>query len=676
MKLYFNFFLILLIIGANTQAQLRVFSCGYQGYQTVEQADDYSDICELYNSVHSGEKYEEALLKVEQILDKVGLFRNFEVEECGGINNAIAVTIPLKNGDLDRYIIYDNLFFQKVKDATNTDWGLISILAHEIGHHLNGHTLTGTGSTHQTELQADEFSGFVLARMGCSLKDAQSAIDKMLPEKGSSTHPEKSKRLQAVEKGWNRGNGKSIKVEEIKEEVIVQIIENKISEEDVKDVIDAEQILAQYIKAIGGQEAISKIKTMQTKQTTTSHIKNTLGLTTTETKDDIVYLRPSYFFNNSSSGEMLGLGGKVYMKKLNDQWAEYENPEAIPGSKSDGASASYVKEFAYLVNNTDIRFEGIKQLDGKEVYVLKLPTKEVSNEGLVVVEIDYLRYYDVKTFLLIATEEIWKYVALSSDPMIYTTYYSDYRNVDGVLFPFKQHKVMNIPSYNLDETLQIESMKTNVPVDASLFTIENKETYVQSEEVADIAVGFSEYSKGNKMLYDATTCNEGFEIVKKAAESGLSIAFSDLAALYNRNKMRFYYCHKVAPVDDERKIFWNFKYIRNVIGSYWASPDVIDKSTFKYVINPSVKSIKSSAKVAGGLTKGQQEFLEVIDLISANKSDEALEKLKQSAESGFVDAQFALARHYLLKMNMEERMKWLKKASDQKDPEALLEIKY
>ena len=38
----------------------------------------------------------------------------------------------------------------------------MTLLAHEVGHHLNGHTIHRGGSTPELELEADEFAGFIL----------------------------------------------------------------------------------------------------------------------------------------------------------------------------------------------------------------------------------------------------------------------------------------------------------------------------------------------------------------------------------------------------------------------------------------------------------------------------------------------------------------------------------
>lgn len=69
----------------------------------------------------------------------------------------------------------------------------MSILAHEIGHHLLGHTISIGSSNPQDELEADKFSGFVLYKMGASLNDAVQAIQLLGSDTDSKTHPSKQK---------------------------------------------------------------------------------------------------------------------------------------------------------------------------------------------------------------------------------------------------------------------------------------------------------------------------------------------------------------------------------------------------------------------------------------------------------------------------------------------------
>ena len=146
-------------IGLNILVLLFCFGSNAQNYETV---DEINEVCNLLGLGSD----EDASNQIEEILGKVGLFSNFEIAECPGINNAIAKNIDLGNGKKGRYIIYDAAFFEKISKKASNDWAATSILAHEIGHHLNGHALNDEGSNHKWELEADEFSGFVLARMG------------------------------------------------------------------------------------------------------------------------------------------------------------------------------------------------------------------------------------------------------------------------------------------------------------------------------------------------------------------------------------------------------------------------------------------------------------------------------------------------------------------------------
>ena len=143
---------------------------------------------------------QEARHMVNLIVDVVGLKPNLTIK-AGDVNNAAAV---ISNGK--RYILYNPMFIKQIKNAVKTDWGGISVLAHEVGHHLNGHTLLGSGSVPPIELEADEFAGFVLRRIGATLAESQAAIRMISDERESRTHPARSKRLASIQAGWNRAD--------------------------------------------------------------------------------------------------------------------------------------------------------------------------------------------------------------------------------------------------------------------------------------------------------------------------------------------------------------------------------------------------------------------------------------------------------------------------------------
>ncbi|MBT9513873.1 MAG: TPM domain-containing protein [Acidovorax sp.] len=139
---------------------------------------------------------------VAEIMKYTGLPANFVVVE-GKVPNAAAVIMQGPDKIPRRVIAYNPAFMGDVIQATRSNnWAPVSIMAHEIGHHLSGHTIVPGGSQPPIELESDKFSGFVLYKMGAPLADAQRAIATLIPEKDGDTHPGRKKRLAAIEAGW------------------------------------------------------------------------------------------------------------------------------------------------------------------------------------------------------------------------------------------------------------------------------------------------------------------------------------------------------------------------------------------------------------------------------------------------------------------------------------------
>jgi hypothetical protein len=148
---------------------------------------------------------------IREITDAVGLKARFELRSTREVDNAAAVVYDGK-----RYLLYNPDFLNEINRAGHTDWAGISILAHEMGHHLNGHTLRGGGSQPADELEADEFSGFVLRKLGASLAQAQAAMATVPDDGGSATHPGRAPRLVAIGQGWQRANSQIVASTQVK----------------------------------------------------------------------------------------------------------------------------------------------------------------------------------------------------------------------------------------------------------------------------------------------------------------------------------------------------------------------------------------------------------------------------------------------------------------------------
>ena len=139
---------------------------------------------------------------VAEIMKYTGLPANFVVVE-GQVPNAAAVIMAGPDKVPRRVIAYNPSFMGDVIRATKANnWAPVSIMAHEIGHHLSGHTIVPGGSQPPIELESDKFSGFVLYKMGAPLADAQRAIATLIPEADGETHPGRRKRLAAIANSW------------------------------------------------------------------------------------------------------------------------------------------------------------------------------------------------------------------------------------------------------------------------------------------------------------------------------------------------------------------------------------------------------------------------------------------------------------------------------------------
>jgi hypothetical protein len=165
---------------SNKGRVVSVIGLGYMGQQAASASADLT----------------EAQTQVARVVRVSGLEMNFEMV----VDPSTPAAAQIVNGR--RVILFDPRFMAQVADRICPDWGATSILAHEVGHHLAGHTLRQTAEPWRDELEADEFSGFVLSRLGATLAETTSAAARILPEQPTATHPGRAERLAALVHGW------------------------------------------------------------------------------------------------------------------------------------------------------------------------------------------------------------------------------------------------------------------------------------------------------------------------------------------------------------------------------------------------------------------------------------------------------------------------------------------
>ena len=187
-----------------------IYACGYDENHIADEMCNHFQANGLGYSDYNRRSTQAEQL-VASILDPIGLPQKFIVSECKDIQNAMAIT-----HEGNRYIIFDPDFVAGyLKDAGDGLWMKKAILAHEIGHHLCGHTLRGTKSLAQKrnlELEADEFAGFMLFKLGASEREALLAVNRYgrSGDDSGSTHPNKEKRKTAVLSGYSRAKGQTV----------------------------------------------------------------------------------------------------------------------------------------------------------------------------------------------------------------------------------------------------------------------------------------------------------------------------------------------------------------------------------------------------------------------------------------------------------------------------------
>ena len=177
--------------------------------QTYDNASEASELC-LAIQQNSFINDVEADAALDRILSVIGASKRFILQPCSDISNAVATSYKGL-----RYILYDRDFMNAISNNTNA-WSQLFILAHEVGHHINGHSVdillytadivepSSLAAKRQQEIESDEFAGFILAKLGATLAQTSEAINLIASNKDDtySTHPSKKKRLAAIKKGY------------------------------------------------------------------------------------------------------------------------------------------------------------------------------------------------------------------------------------------------------------------------------------------------------------------------------------------------------------------------------------------------------------------------------------------------------------------------------------------
>jgi len=146
-----------------------------------------------------GPPHPNAVLAMHLVIDAVGMRRSIDLFSANITKDGIAGFATVIGGR--RYIVYDR---ESVTWAEGvTQWTSVSLVAHEVGHHLGTHMHRRDVSGHAEELEADRFAGFALAKLGATEEQATSYYQSDRP--ATRDHPSAADCREAVREGWKLG---------------------------------------------------------------------------------------------------------------------------------------------------------------------------------------------------------------------------------------------------------------------------------------------------------------------------------------------------------------------------------------------------------------------------------------------------------------------------------------
>jgi len=219
-------------------------------------------------------------------------------------------------------------------------------------------------------------------------------------------------------------------------------IKKPVFNKEISSDVNVKTIFLNYVNAIGGTDVLNKIKSIST--TASVKIPNAPFSPTAEIKQKHPNLT-SLVMTVEGMGTLMSQkfdGENGYIEQMG-QKTPFENEQINLEKEKLG-----LFEEVYLDPNK-MEIISLNPIDGKDLYKIKVNEKS-------------FRYYDAATNLLIIKEET---VNVAGNERTSTTKYSNYKEIEGVLFPYKSEVTSGPQTVVFD----ITSIKLNEEIDDSFF---------------------------------------------------------------------------------------------------------------------------------------------------------------------------------------------------------------
>ena len=457
---------------------------------------------------------------VNTMLSDMGISNKYNLRECKELskNNARAQAF-IKDGKIKKYIVYDIDFLNDIANSAETNYAAMFVLAHEVGHHMNDHTLNSSSSEIPLEIEADYFAGTKLAISKVNLEQTLRAVrtvkDIYTSKSRFATHPGRMDRMKAAYNGWmNYAKNDSLFLEKNKvyiaaykreiegyknnlndnTEVKPVVIQQKGSQKEVdsqeveieKPIVTAEEtrkkkeqdaastVLQNYFKALGGMAKVTAIKAMSFQE-----------LTETENYDY------NYQYDQRSptllviSNNNPGYEGEQFKISNDSLYFRYEKDEnwelGVPDGEENkdpkefikrvgSSTGNFLEDFTLFSSPSLVALKEVVTFEGEQCH--RLEVKEILDDEKIDRKgtgyralVKQNRYYRQSDGLLHATERILKLQDFKKNKpsgrrtLRTVTVHKDYSQVDGVKFPMT-YKIISSTIEGGEEYVDGEITKT------------------------------------------------------------------------------------------------------------------------------------------------------------------------------------------------------------------------
>lgn len=295
---------------------------------------------------------------------------------------------------------------------------------------------------------------------------------------------------------------------------------------------DLDEIIAKHIEAHGGAEKWDAVESMKI-----------IGRFTAFSVEEDFY---AYKTKEGGYYSQLELG-KYHVEEAFDgekgwtidPWQDFVFPRELNNHEVNvfyQKAEFFTPLYKYKEKDINVEFVGKDNLDGVEVYVLKVTRPNRRTETW---------YLDANTYLEVKCESNWVDFAYRSPA---ESYFDDFRTVEGVVIPFFIERTFS----QRDRILQIEEVILNVPVDENLLMMPQSQQMSQLDFLVgewDVQVELYYAPRNLWYVADKTSSTIGFQSTNLLKEE---ISYN---SVFVQNKLIYYSYY--TPEEQYRMTLYN-----------------------------------------------------------------------------------------------------------------------